>query len=126
MALLLRCSSFIFLGLLAACSQTSSPDPLDLASRGPEERKLIEQGRGVYQTICTACHHSDPRKPGAIGPDISGSSLELIRSKVILGKYPEGVAPKKALLNGMSQMPPMPTLEKDIPALHSYLNAFKP
>ena len=85
-----------------------------------EEPKLSaqgERGRQIYQAQCIACHNPDPAKAGPIGPDVRGSSAELLRAKVLSGSYPPGYAPKRAT----KVMQPMPQLAKDIPALAEYL-----
>jgi len=85
-----------------------------------EEPKLSaqgERGRQIYQAQCIACHNPDPAKAGPIGPDVRGSSEELLRAKVLGGSYPPGYAPKRAT----KVMQPMPQLANDIPALAEYL-----
>ena len=85
-----------------------------------EEPKLSaqgERGRQLYQAQCIACHNPDPAKAGPIGPDVRGSSQELLRAKVLSGSYPPGYAPKRAT----KVMQPMPQLANDIPALAEYL-----
>jgi mono/diheme cytochrome c family protein len=85
-----------------------------------EEPKLSaqgERGRQLYQAQCIACHNPDPAKAGPIGPDVRGSSEELLRAKVLSGSYPPGYAPKRAT----KLMQPMPQLANDIPALAEYL-----
>jgi mono/diheme cytochrome c family protein len=82
---------------------------------------LAQHGRTVYQANCIACHNNDPRKPGAIGPEIAGSSAVLIESRVMRTEYPPGYTPKRQT----KQMTPLPQLKNDIPALSAYLNALK-
>ncbi|MFA6238483.1 MAG: cytochrome c [Bacteriovorax sp.] len=82
---------------------------------------LVSRGKSVYMANCTACHNSDPQLVGSIGPDIAGSSLELVMSRVVHQSYPPGYAPKRKT----ALMPPLPFLEKDVPAIHAYLNSFK-
>lgn len=82
---------------------------------------LVSRGRSVYVANCTACHNSDPRQVGSIGPEIAGSSLELIQARVLHQSYPQGYKPKRKT----KLMPPLPFLEKDIPAIHAYLDSFK-
>ena len=76
-----------------------------------------ERGRTVYAGQCTACHNFDPSQPGAVGPEIKGSSRELLEAKVLRGGYPPGHKPKRPT----SVMPPQPQLAGDIPALAAYL-----
>ena len=100
----------VLTGLLVSSGCTKSGGPSsDLAARG----------RVVYQSNCIACHNTDPRKPGTLGPDLWGSSQELVESRVMRGEYPPGYAPKRQT----HQMVPLPQLQADIPALHAYLNS---
>ena len=91
--------------VLAGCSPESklSPD--------------AERGRQIYQSQCIACHNPDPAKAGPLGPDVRGSSAELLRAKIVGGAYPPGYAPKRPT----KLMPPLPPLAKDILALAEYL-----
>jgi len=84
----------------------------------PEQKVLHSKGKGIYFSVCIACHNANPKLPGAVGPDIYGSSLELLEHRVILGKYPEGYKPKRK----GQEMPVFEDLKKDIPALHFFLN----
>ena len=79
---------------------------------------LADRGRVVYQTNCIACHNTDPHKPGALGPEIWGSSLALVEGRVMKGEYPPGYTPKRTT----HTMVPIPQLQADLPALHAYLN----
>jgi len=87
----------------------------------PELSALEAHGKALYTANCTACHNPDPRYAGSIGPDIAGSSLELLTARVIHQSYPPGYTPKRKT----GQMPMLPFLEKDLPAIHAYLNSFK-
>jgi mono/diheme cytochrome c family protein len=78
------------------------------------------RGKGVFMANCTACHNPDPRLAGSVGPDIAGSSKELITARVMHQSYPPGYKPKRS----SALMPALPFLERDIPALHAYLNSF--
>ena len=53
------------------------------------------RGKTVYENVCTACHHRDPRQAGALGPQLAGASLEVIEAKVLRNEYPPGYAPKR-------------------------------
>jgi len=92
----------------------SKPDlrpknPLDLT---------FERGRTVYQTQCTACHNSEPHKPGSIGPDVFGSSRELLEARILRAEYPAGYKPKRET----HQMAAFPHLRIEIDSLATYLN----
>jgi len=91
-----------------------------LALAGCGQEKLspeAERGRTVYTGQCTACHAFDPAQPGPVGPEVKGSSRELVEAKVLRGTYPSGYKPKRPT----SVMPPQPQVAGDIPALAAYL-----
>jgi len=79
---------------------------------------LQERGRLVYNTNCISCHNTDPSKPGSIGPEVAGSSLELLQARALHQTYPKHYKPKRET----RLMPALPFVEKDLPALHAYLN----
>lgn len=77
-----------------------------------------ERGRQVYTSQCTACHAFDPAQPGAVGPDLKGSSRELLQAKVLHASYPSGYKPKRPT----SVMPPQTQLTPaDVDALAAFL-----
>lgn len=80
--------------------------------------KFAERGRQVYLSQCTSCHAADPSQPGPVGPEIQGSSRELLEAKVLRGTYPEGYAPKRPT----TVMSPQTQVAADIPALAEYLH----
>jgi len=91
---------------------------LALAACGREQLSPeAERGRQVYVSQCTACHAFDPLQPGPVGPEIKGSSRELLEAKVVRGSYPPGYRPKRAT----AVMPPQPQLARDIDTLAAYL-----
>jgi mono/diheme cytochrome c family protein len=94
---------------LQGCKKEGSQTPLSLE----------DQGRNVYLSRCIACHNADPKQTGSLGPAVAGLSEEVIRAKVLAGKYPDGYVPMRST----RMMPPMPELEDKIIALHSYLAA---
>jgi mono/diheme cytochrome c family protein len=78
-----------------------------------------ERGRQVYLAQCTACHHpSDPSLPGSVGPELKGTSRDVLEAKLLRGTYPDGYTPKRS----SRVMQPMPGLASDIDALAEYLN----
>ena len=79
------------------------------------------RGESVYKTVCISCHNRDPRKVGALAPDIAGSELEVIRSMIMTGKPPEGISKKWP----DHTMAPLPKLKDKVPDLYEYLKAFK-
>lgn len=87
------------------------------SSQSPEE--LVSRGKAIYDLNCIACHNPNPKIGGVLGPAISGSSKELLEARVLKAKYPEGYKPQR----DTSQMPALPHLEKEIPALQAFLNS---
>ena len=83
------------------------------------EAKLIARGKAVYVSNCTACHAPNPKYPGSQGPDVYGSSKELLEARILYAKYPEGYKPKRE----SHVMPALPHLKADIDAIHAFLNA---
>ncbi len=75
------------------------------------------EGKQIYAANCTACHNFDPAQPGALGPQLAGSSEALLAAKVLRNEYPPGYTPKRET----KAMIAMPQLEPKIPALAAYL-----
>ena len=82
--------------------------------------KDIEKGRSVYFANCVSCHNNDPKKPGSIGPEVYGVSIDVLTQKIVSGKYPENYRPKRP----SKIMPAMPHLNKEISNLHAFINSF--
>ena len=76
------------------------------------------KGKVVYYANCTSCHNYNPKKPGSIGPEIYGSSIELLTNKILYGKYPESYQAKRT--SGI--MPLLPHLNQQISNIHAFLN----
>jgi mono/diheme cytochrome c family protein len=79
------------------------------------------KGKSAYLANCIICHNPNPLLAGSVGPEIANSSLELITARVMHAGYPAGHKPKRQ----SRLMAALPMLEKDIPAIHAYLNTFK-
>ncbi len=91
-----------------------------LALAGCEQPQLspsAERGRQVYLAQCVSCHGPDPAQAGPIGPQIRGSSKELLEAKIVSGTYPAGYTPKRST----RVMLPLPALAPEVPALADYL-----
>jgi mono/diheme cytochrome c family protein len=89
-----------------------------LDSGGEADPPLVQRGRAVYQSTCAACHNPDPHKPGSVGPEIWGSSRELIEARVMRTEYPPGYTPKRST----KLMTSFPQLKDDLGALTAFLN----
>lgn len=112
--LFMRFSVFLFTLLLA----TSCTKKQDGVTAPLTEAELIERGGKIYAMNCISCHNADPSKDGVIGPAIKGSGLELITARIMRAEYPVGYNPKRTT----KQMIALPMLEKEIPAIHLFLN----
>ena len=88
----------------------SKSGPLDPAA---------ERGRQIYLAQCIACHNADPSLPGAVGPELRGSSRDLLEAKLLKGTYPPGYTPKRPT----KIMPPQPGLTPDIADLAAFLKS---
>ncbi len=75
----------------------------------------VERGRRIYLAHCVECHNPDPTKPGSQGPEIAGSSRELIEARVVHLSYPPGYKPKRTT-SGMKAMPHLAPRIGDIAA----------
>ncbi len=106
---------FSLLMILFAASCTKKQEG---ALAPPTAAELTERGGKIYAMNCMSCHNADPSKDGLIGPAVKGSSLELLTSRIMHAVYPAGYTPKRST----KQMVALPMLEKEIPALHFYLN----
>jgi len=80
----------------------------------------IEKGRMVYFANCVSCHNNNPKKPGSIGPEVYGVSIDVLTQKIVSGKYPENYRPKRP----SKIMSSMPHLSKEISKLHVFINSF--
>jgi mono/diheme cytochrome c family protein len=99
----------VFLELWTACGKK------DAAGGDPQ----VTKGRGLYAAHCIACHNSNPSVDGTLGPAIKGSSLDLLKARVIHGNYPPGYTPKRAT----KLMVKLPLTDEDVEAVYAFLNA---
>ena len=101
------------MGLLASCD--ASPPS---SSNKTEPQSLSSRGKSVYMASCIACHNTNPKIPGNVGPEIWGSTLELLEARILRAEYPSGYKPKR----GTKAMASLPHLKNEIAALHAFLN----
>lgn len=102
---------FVGVGCTPKSGSSSAPSEMTV-------EQLKERGRVVYVSSCIACHNVDPSKDGSLGPAVKGSSLELLTARILKAAYPPNYKPKRET----AQMPALPHLEKEIPAIHAYLS----
>lgn len=79
--------------------------------------EAAQRGRGVYMNVCIACHSADPAQDGALGPNLAGTTRELLEWRVLKGAYPPGYTPKRTT----GAMPAFPHLAGQIEDLHAFL-----
>ena len=119
--------AFLLIMLFSSCEKKSIKQ--EEAESEPDQKKLnntialttdIEKGRMVYFANCVSCHNNNPKKPGSIGPEVYGASIDVLAQKIVFGKYPENYSPKRT----SKIMHLMPHLKKEISNLHAFINSF--
>ena len=119
--------AFLLIMLFSSCEKKSIKQ--EEAESELDQKKLnnnialttdIDKGRMVYFANCVSCHNNNPKKPGSIGPEVFGVSIDVLTQKIVSGKYPENYSPKRT----SKIMPLMPHLKKDISKLHAFINSF--
>lgn len=120
------CFVLIILFLLTSCDlKIFNADEAEVKVVAEKKNEILnlssdpEKGKAVYNANCIPCHNYDPQKPGSIGPQIYGSSMELLSDKINLGKYPKNYKPKRST----KIMPLLPHLNQQLSNLHAFLNA---
>ncbi len=85
----------------------------------------IEKGHQIYLSQCIACHNKDPNVKGAIGPELVDAPVDLMKIKVVTGRYPEvlpdGFVPKRKT----KLMKKFPQFEADVPSIHAWIQSVK-
>jgi mono/diheme cytochrome c family protein len=102
---------------------------MEAARRGREPAPPMDDvamGRDLYRAVCQQCHNPDPRLDSTTGspqgPAIAGSSLELLKARVLRAEYPPGYQPKRAT----KLMPAQTNVdERGIELIHAFLGSFK-
>ncbi|MBY0517221.1 MAG: cytochrome c [Bacteriovoracaceae bacterium] len=87
--------------------------------------ELVAQGKVIYQSNCISCHNKNPSENGSIGPAQAGTPWEVVKVKVVTGRYPEALPPGYTPARKTKAMRAFPKLEKDLPAIFAYLQSFK-
>jgi mono/diheme cytochrome c family protein len=98
-------------------ASTSTPSAAKPSPDHDNPAALASRGKTIYMSNCIACHNADPSQDGALGPAVSGSSVELLEARVVHGTYPDGYTPKR----DSRAMVALPYLEPEIGALAAYL-----
>ncbi len=107
---------FVLLVLSGGCTKKAASTPETMTAD-----QLVERGKAIYNLNCIACHNIDANKEGAAGPPVYGATRELLEARVLKASYPDGYKPKR----DSKLMISMPHVEKEIPALHAYLNSVR-
>ena len=119
--------ALLLIMLISSCEKKSIKQEEEESE--PDQKKLnntiasttdIEKGRMAYFANCVSCHNNNPKKPGSIGPEVYGASIDVLAQKIVFGKYPENYSPKRTT----KIMPVMPHLKKEISNLHAFINSF--
>lgn len=76
--------------------------------------------KSLYLNKCAKCHNVNPTKYGSIGPDIAGSSKELLTLKTQKKQYPVNYKPKRK----SRIMPLIKLSETELDSLYKYINSF--
>ena len=114
----------IFILSISSCEKKNNQNEKKLELENNKSNQVVGliinpiKGKYVYNTKCATCHNSNPKKNGSVGPEIFGSSKELLTKKMILGQYPRNYKPKRPT----KIMPLMPHLQEEISNLHAFLN----
>jgi len=118
--------ALLLIMLISSCEKKSIKQ--EEAESEPDQKKLnntiasttdIEKGRMAYFANCVSCHNNNPKKPGSIGPEVYGASIDVLTQKIVFGKYPKNYRPKRT----SKIMPLMPNLNKEISNLHAFINS---
>ena len=118
--------ALLLIMLISSCEKKSIKQ--EEVESEPDQKKLnntiasttnIEKGRMAYFANCVSCHNNNPKKPGSIGPEVYGVSIDVLTQKIVFGKYPENYSPKRT----SKIMPLMPHLKKEISNLHAFINS---
>lgn len=88
---------------------------------GADSDDPVVRGRAAYLANCVACHSTNPKLAGPIGPPLAGVPPEVVRSKVMHNAYPPGYVPQRST----RAMVPLPHLEPKLDDIAAYLGSLK-
>jgi mono/diheme cytochrome c family protein len=87
--------------------------------------ELVAHGKVVYESNCISCHNKNPTEKGSIGPAQAGTPWEVVKVKVVTGRYPEALPPGYVPQRTTKAMRAFPKLEGELPAIWAYLQSFR-
>lgn len=103
-----------FVILFSACQKQAETT----SSQAKAPVDLYQKGKSVYMSNCIACHNTNPKLAGGVGPEVFGSSKELLEARILKAEYPQGYTPKRST----RMMQAHPHLRDDIEALQVFLS----
>jgi cytochrome c oxidase cbb3-type subunit III len=104
-------------GHLLAQGRGGNPGVFPAQQRPPADPALIERGKGLYVTTCSACHGADLRGGGMGGPN-------LLRSQVVLSdQHGELILPIVRGGRVERGMPALPLPDADVAAVAEYIHS---
>jgi mono/diheme cytochrome c family protein len=87
--------------------------------------ELVAHGKLIYESNCISCHNKNPNEKGSIGPAQADTPWEVVKVKVVTGRYPEALPPGYVPQRTTKAMRAFPKLEGELPAIWAYLQSFR-
>lgn len=103
---------------LSAAIFTTACKKEEAANLSPAEQ-LKADGRKIYIANCIACHSADIDQDGTVGPALKSSTFEILKAKLLEGKYPDGYKGKRPI---SGSMPKYAFTDDQIRALEAFLH----
>ena len=104
-------------GHVLAQGRGGQPAVFPAQQRPPGDPAVIERGKGLYVTTCSACHGADLRGGGMGGPN-------LLRSQTVLSdQHGELILPIVHGARADKGMPPLPLPDADVIAVAEYIHS---
>jgi cytochrome c oxidase cbb3-type subunit III len=112
------CGAFMIVtGHLLAQGRGGNPGVFPAQQRPPGDPAVIERGKGLYVTSCSACHGADLRGGVTGGPN-------LLRSQVVLSdQHGELILPIVRGARADKGMPALPLQDSDVIAVAEYIHS---
>ena len=109
---MLRILPLALILLAAQCKKEEAPvlNPAD---------QLKADGRKIYVSNCIACHSADVDQDGSVGPALKSTTFEILKEKLLHGRYPDGYKGKRPI---SGTMPRYAFTDEQIRALEAFLH----